>query len=220
MTLAVLMLALTGCASEEPATTVVPDQQAANQYEEIANNLQDTTMPASEKILDPANQPNLLSDFSSATIKTNIGDITVDFYNTDAPVTVNNFMYLAQQGFYNGTIFHRVIKDFMIQGGDPLSKEADISRHGTGGPDYRFEDEFNNHKLVNGSLAMANSGPGTNGSQFFIVTAEATSWLDGKHTNFGKVSAGMDIVDKIDNVATGAADHPVEDIIIQEIILK
>jgi len=221
----VVILVLSGCTvdNDDLSTNVVPDNDTsnANQYEKLANNLNDnTTMTDTEKIFEPSQQPNLLNDYSQAIIKTNMGDITVEFYNTDSPMTVNNFMYLAKEGFYNGTLFHRVIKDFMIQGGDPLSKTADISRHGTGGPDYRFKDEFNNHKLVKGSLAMANAGPGTNGSQFFIVTAESTPWLDGKHTNFGQVIDGMDIVLKIQNVPTGAADHPVDDVIVNEIILK
>jgi len=221
----VVILVLSGCTvdNDDLSTNVVPDNDTsnANQYEKLANNLNDnTTMTDTEKIFEPSQQPNLLNDYSQAIIKTNMGDITVEFYNTDSPMTVNNFMYLAKEGFYNGTLFHRVIKDFMIQGGDPLSKTADISRHGTGGPDYRFKDEFNNHKLVKGSLAMANAGPGTNGSQFFIVTAESTPWLDGKHTNFGQVIDGMDIVLKIQDVPTATADHPIDDVIVNEIILK
>lgn len=221
----VVILVLSGCTvdNDDLSTNVVPDNDTsnANQYEKLANNLNDnTTMTDTEKIFEPSQQPNLLNDYSQAIIKTNMGDITVEFYNSDSPVTVNNFMYLAKEGFYNGILFHRVIKDFMIQGGDPLSKTADISRHGTGGPDYRFKDEFNNHKLVKGSLAMANAGPGTNGSQFFIVTAESTPWLDGKHTNFGQVIDGMDIVLKIQDVPTATADHPIDDVIVNEIILK
>lgn len=218
-----VMLLLTGCtAVEEPVTTVVPEKDTTNTYEELANNLQENTMPETnnDQILEPTKQPNLLADYSKAIFKTNVGDITVEFYNDDSPVTVNNFLYLASKGFYNGTLFHRVIKDFMIQGGDPLSKTEDTSRHGTGGPEYRFQDEFNSHPLVEGSLAMANAGPGTNGSQFFIVTAQSTPWLDGKHTNFGKVIDGMDIVKQIEGVQTGVADHPITDIIINEIILQ
>ena len=128
-------------------------------------------------------------------------------------------MNLAKSGFYNDTKFHRVIKDFMIQGGDPLSKGTDTSVYGTGGPAYRFADEFNNHKLVSGSLAMANSGPGTNGSQFFIVTATETPWLDGVHTNFGEVIKGMDIVQAIGNTETGARDLPTKDIVVKNIEL-
>src|SRR3954453_16027785 len=114
---------------------------------------------------------------SRATINTNVGDISIELFDDDAPTTVSNFKKLAQDGFYDGVIFHRVIPDFMIQSGDPTGT-------GTGGPGYMFEDEFNDHKVERGALAMANAGPNTNGSQFFIVTAEATPWLDGKHTVF------------------------------------
>jgi cyclophilin family peptidyl-prolyl cis-trans isomerase len=155
---------------------------------------------------------DLAKEYSGAILKTNKGDITIEFYGDDSPKTVNNFLNLADQGFYDGVIFHRVIKDFMIQGGDP-------DGIGTGGPGYAFEDEFNNHKLVRGSLAMANAGPNTNGSQFFIVTAEATPWLDGKHTNFGQITAGMDVVEQIENTETAFGDKPVEDVVIQSIEL-
>jgi len=157
--------------------------------------------------------------YSSAVLNTNFGKIRVKFYNQDAPVTVSNFLKLASEKFYNGTKFHRVIKDFMIQGGDPNSKDNNWADDGTGGPGYSFQDEFNNHKLIRGSLAMANSGPNTNGSQFFIVTASSTPWLDGKHTNFGEVVDGMDIVKKIENVKTGANNHPTEDVTINSIEL-
>ncbi|MDD4901471.1 MAG: peptidylprolyl isomerase [Patescibacteria group bacterium] len=163
---------------------------------------------------------NLAAQFSGAIIRTNLGDITVKFYAQDAPVTVNNFMTLAKAGFYNGTKFHRVIKDFMIQAGDPFSKDdANMEKWGTGGPGYQFQDEINQHKLVKGSLAMANSGANTNGSQFFIVTAEATSWLDGKHTNFGYVAAGIEIVEQIGNVQTGENDRPVDPVVIKGVEL-
>ena len=122
-------------------------------------------------------------------------------------------------GFYNETKFHRVIKDFMIQGGDPLSRDDDWSDDGTGGPGYKFPDEINSFKLVKGCLAMANSGPDTNGSQFFIVTASSTPWLDGKHTNFGYVAEGMEVVDKIEAVETNENAHPVEDVIVESIEL-
>lgn len=171
------------------------------------------------KIMSPENQTDLTKTYSQAVIKTSEGNITVKFYAAESPVTVNNFLNLAQAGFYNGTKFHRIIKDFMIQGGDPLSKESDSSYWGTGGPDYRFKDEFNNHKLVAGSLAMANSGPNTNGSQFFIVTLAETPWLDGKHTNFGQVVSGMEIVKKIEAAQTGVSDRPVTDIVINSIEL-
>jgi len=178
------------------------------------NNMTETT-----KILPPDQQPDLTKDYSQAIIKTNLGDITVKFYAAESPVTVNNFLNLAAAGFYNGTKFHRIIKDFMIQGGDPLSKEDDARYWGTGGPDYRFQDEFNAKKLVAGSLAMANAGPGTNGSQFFIVTIPETPWLDGKHTNFGQVTGGMDIVKKIEAAETGMNDRPITDIVINSIEL-
>src|SRR3989338_3931145 len=126
---------------------------------------------------------------------------------------------LAQAGFYDGTKFHRVIKDFMIQGGDPLSKDDDPSNDGQGGPGYKFQDEINRHKLVKGSLAMANSGPNTNGSQFFIVTKDSTPWLDGKHTNFGYVTAGLDIVEKVEKVEVSENDRPIEDVVINGIEL-
>jgi cyclophilin family peptidyl-prolyl cis-trans isomerase len=163
-------------------------------------------------------QTDLFADYSGAILKTSEGNIEVKFY-PESPITVNNFMNLAKSGFYNNTKFHRVIKDFMIQGGDPLTKESNTSYYGTGGPEYRFADEFNNHKLVEGSLAMANSGPGTNGSQFFIVTLDATPWLDGMHTNFGYVTDGMDVVKKIEATETGTRDLPVKDIVVKGIEL-
>lgn len=158
--------------------------------------------------------------YSQAVLKTNVGEVTVELFRDDAPKTVENFITLAQSGFYNGTKFHRVIEDFMIQGGDPLSKTDDKNMWGRGGPGYQFEDEINDHPLVRGSLAMANSGPDTNGSQFFIVTAESTPWLDGKHTNFGRVVEGMEVVEKIEKTARDASDRPLEDIIINEVELK
>ena len=140
---------------------------------------------------------------SQATLKTNAGDIVVEFHDDDAPKTVENFRKLAGDGFYDGLVFHRVIPDFMIQGGCPEGT-------GRGGPGYTFEDEFNENKIVRGALAMANAGPNTNGSQFFIVTTDAAPWLDGKHTVFGKVVEGMDAVDAIEKTPTGAGDQPVE----------
>ncbi len=160
----------------------------------------------------------LAKEYSGAVLDTTSGKIEVAFY-PESPVTVSNFLTLAQKGFYDGTLFHRVIKDFMIQGGDPNSKNPDRSTHGMGGPEYQFADEFNAHPLVKGSLAMANAGPGTNGSQFFIVTAESTPWLDGKHTNFGYVVSGMDVVEKIQNVAVDGNDHPNDDVKINGIEL-
>lgn len=167
----------------------------------------------------PENFSDLVSVYSKAKIKTNLGTIEVKFYNSDSPKTVNNFMNLAQAGFYNGIKFHRIIKDFMIQAGDPLTKEDNTMLYGTGGPGYSFEDEINNHKLVAGSFAMANAGPNTNGSQFFIVTAEATPWLDGKHTNFGELTSGMDVVKKIEAAETNSRDLPLSDVVILEVEL-
>ena len=161
---------------------------------------------------------NLTAQYNQAIIKTNFGDIKVEFF-AESPLTVNNFMNLAKKGFYNGTKFHRVIKGFMIQSGDPLSKDDNWSDDGTGGPGYRLQDEINSHKLVKGSLAMANSGPNTNGSQFFIVTATSTPWLDGKHTNFGYVAEGMEVVDKIKAVETNEQDHPIEDVVVASVEL-
>jgi peptidyl-prolyl cis-trans isomerase B (cyclophilin B) len=138
---------------------------------------------------------------STATMNTTEGPITFELFGEDAPKTVANFKKLAGEGFYDGLIFHRIIKDFMIQGGCPQGT-------GTGGPGYTFEDEFNDHKVVRGALAMANAGPNTNGSQFFIVTADACPWLDGKHTVFGQVTDGMDVVDALEAVETDARDRP------------
>ncbi len=162
---------------------------------------------------------NLTEQFSQAIIKTNFGDIKVEFYSDESPITVNNFLNLAKKGFYNSTKFHRVVEDFMIQGGDPNSKDDDWPDDGTGGPGYKFQDEFNDHKLVKGSLAMANSGPNTNGSQFFIVTKEATAWLDGMHTNFGYVVEGMDVVEKIEAMEVNKKYHPIEDAVVEGIEL-
>ncbi len=158
---------------------------------------------------------------TGAILKTSLGDIEVVFFADKAPKTVANFIALAQKGFYDQTKFHRVIKDFMIQGGDPLSKDdTQMAVWGTGGPGYQFADEINSEKLVRGALAMANSGPNTNGSQFFIVTAAATPWLDGKHTVFGKAVKGLDVVQKIGSVETMTRDMPKVPVVIENIILK
>jgi len=136
-------------------------------------------------------------------MNTTLGTIGLEFFDDDAPKTVSNFRKLASDGFYDGLIFHRVIPDFMIQGGCPRGT-------GTGGPGYQFEDEINDHKIVRGALAMANAGPNTNGSQFFIVTTQSAPWLDGKHTVFGHVTAGMDAVDAIEATPTRAQDRPAD----------
>jgi cyclophilin family peptidyl-prolyl cis-trans isomerase len=149
---------------------------------------------------------------SQATIHTNHGAIEVELFDDDAPKTVENFRKLAADGFYDGLSFHRVIKDFMIQGGCPLGT-------GTGGPGYTFEDEINDNKIVRGALAMANAGPNTNGSQFFIVTADACPWLDGKHTVFGRVTSGIEIADKISTLPSDSADKPQDDAVIERVEL-
>jgi peptidyl-prolyl cis-trans isomerase B (cyclophilin B) len=134
---------------------------------------------------------------------TNAGAIRLELFDEDAPKTVANFRKLASEGYYDGLSFHRIIKDFMIQGGCPQGT-------GTGGPGYTFEDEFNQHKVVRGALAMANAGPNTNGSQFFIVTTVQAPWLDGKHTVFGRVADGMDVVDTLEAAETDHSDRPVQ----------
>jgi len=145
-----------------------------------------------------------------AIIQTNHGPIHVELYPADAPKTVDNFVKLANDGFYDRVIFHRVIPDFMIQGGDPTGT-------GSGGPGYTFEDEFNDNRVERGALAMANAGPNTNGSQFFIVTTKAAPWLDGKHTVFGRVTDGMDVVDTISELPRDARDKPHDDVVIESV---
>ncbi|MBT3412795.1 MAG: peptidylprolyl isomerase [Candidatus Jacksonbacteria bacterium] len=182
----------TGCTKDS-------DQQAQN----------DTDQNVAGEHIEQATQP-LMAQF-----ETSEGAIVFELFEEKAPVTVANFVKLAESGFYDGVRFHRVIKDFMIQTGDPNSKDDDWSNDGTGGPGYTFEDEFSpDDSLIKGSLAMANAGPNTNGSQFFVVTAASTPWLNGKHTLFGKVVEGMDIVEAIENVSVNAQDHPLEDVTI------
>jgi peptidyl-prolyl cis-trans isomerase B (cyclophilin B) len=149
---------------------------------------------------------------SAATLHTNHGAIEVELFDEDAPKTVENFRKLARDGFYDGVVFHRVIPDFMIQGGDPTGT-------GSGGPGYTFEDEFNDHAVVRGALAMANAGPNTNGSQFFVVTTEDASWLNGKHTVFGQVTSGMDVADAISAVPRDGRDKPHDDVVIERVEL-
>jgi cyclophilin family peptidyl-prolyl cis-trans isomerase len=150
---------------------------------------------------------------STATLHTNHGAVEVELFDDDAPKTVENFRKLSADGFYDGLTFHRIIRDFMIQGGCPEGT-------GTGGPGYTFEDEFNDHKIVRGALAMANAGPNTNGSQFFIVTTKAAPWLDGKHTVFGQVTSGMEAVDEIEAQETDARDRPREPVVIERVELS
>ena len=149
---------------------------------------------------------------SKATLHTNHGAMELELHDEDAPKTVENFKKLARDGFYDGVIFHRVIPDFMIQGGDPTGT-------GSGGPGYQFEDEFNEHGVVRGALAMANAGPNTNGSQFFIVTTPDASWLNGKHTVFGRVTSGMDVADTIAELPRDARDRPHDDVVIERVEL-
>jgi cyclophilin family peptidyl-prolyl cis-trans isomerase len=147
---------------------------------------------------------------STMTMTTNHGPIVFEMFDEDAPKTVDNFRTLSEKGYYDGLTFHRIIRDFMIQGGCPEGT-------GTGGPGYEFEDEFNQHKVIRGALAMANRGPNTNGSQFFIVTTEAAPWLDGKHTVFGRVTSGMEVVDALEGLSTDSRDRPQEQATIEKI---
>jgi peptidyl-prolyl cis-trans isomerase B (cyclophilin B) len=149
---------------------------------------------------------------TKATLHTNKGAIGVELFDDDAPKTVENFKKLAGDGFYDGVVFHRVIPDFMIQGGDPTGT-------GRGGPGYTFEDEINDYRVERGALAMANAGPNTNGSQFFIVTADSAPWLDGKHTVFGRVTEGMDAVDAISEADRDSNDKPRDDVTIERVEL-
>jgi cyclophilin family peptidyl-prolyl cis-trans isomerase len=162
-----------------------------------------------------ATLPALLASMpmAGAVLNTSEGAVELELFPDDAPRTVENFTKLAQDGFYDNLIFHRVIPDFMIQGGCPRGD-------GTGGPGYEFEDEFNDHPVARGALAMANSGPDTNGSQFFIVTADACPWLDGKHTVFGQVSSGQDVVDRISLVERDARDRPLAPVAIESVELR
>jgi cyclophilin family peptidyl-prolyl cis-trans isomerase len=151
-------------------------------------------------------------------LHTNKGIIELELFDQTKPNTVANFIKLAKEGYYDGTKFHRVIKQFMIQGGDPLSKDdAESYRWGTGGPGYMFNDEIGteNHNVI-GTISMANAGPNTNGSQFFINVRD-NDFLDTKHTAFGKVIGGMDVVGMIENVATGANDRPVEAVVVERV---
>jgi len=165
--------------------------------------------------------PNKTTTNMIAVMKTNYGEIRIELFGSDAPNTVANFVKLIKEEFYNGTKFHRIVKGFMIQGGDPLSRDNSlINSWGTGGPGYEFNDEIHaNNKNVIGTIAMANAGPNTNGSQFFINTAD-NNFLDAKHTVFGKVIYGMDVVSSIENIATGPQDRPMEDIIIGNITIE
>ncbi len=226
-TLALLAAALltAGCLLRPPsAAPTVEDYLRALPREKLKQELgapqpnQPTQPPVSDQPASSATT-QVEPQAREATLKTSLGDITITFY-LESPATVANFVKLARSGFYDGIRFHRVIKDFMVQTGDPNSKDDDWSNDGTGGPGYTFPDEFNSHKLVRGSVAMANAGPDTNGSQFFIVTAPETAWLDGKHTNFAFVSAGLDVVDHIEQAKANAQDHPLQDITIKSVTVR
>lgn len=185
--------------------------------------LGDLSTPVPSATITPMTTPSNIIPIAekvNITLKTSMGDIGLELDGTAAPVTVGNFVGLAKKGFYNGTTFHRVIPDFMIQSGDPNSKDQTKRyTHGTGDPGYKFDDEINGNKIVRGAIAMANAGPNTNGSQFFIVTASATPYLDGKHTYFGKVTSGMDVVDKISLVQRDENDNPITPVTINQIIV-
>lgn len=158
-------------------------------------------------------EENKMNTDNFVVMHTTMGDITFELYKKDVPKTVDNFVKLSKQGFYDGLLFHRVIKSFMIQGGDPKGD-------GTGGPGYEFADEISDHKIVAGTVAMANSGPNTNGSQFFIVTENEQTHLDGKYNVFGKVISGLDIAVKISEVSTDSNDKPLQDVKINSIEIQ
>jgi cyclophilin family peptidyl-prolyl cis-trans isomerase len=201
-----------------------------NLKKSMEQNIQNSVNQENEKInqgledagLNSTNNTNMdyVKNYTGAIIKTNLGDIAVKFRNAETPNTVNNFLKLADQKFYDGTKFHRVIKGFMIQGGDPNSKDNNWADDGQGGPGYKFNDELTGtEKYPQGTLAMANSGPNTNGSQFFIVTAISEAPLPPSYTVFGQVTSGMDVALKIENVPTNANDHPTEDVVIKSVEL-
>lgn len=195
---------------QKPLDNIIKNLNNSTANSTVNNSAPKGTQTMDKTKMEKPTQIINLNNSYTAIIKTTLGDIKIKLYNKSTPATVNNFVYLAKNKFYDGTIFHRVIKDFMIQGGDPLG-------NGTGGPGYSFKDEVSDKKLVKGSIAMANSGPNTNGSQFFIVSASETPWLNGKHTNFGEVIEGIEVVDAIQNVKTGAMDRPLQDVVIKSI---
>ncbi|MFA7208708.1 MAG: peptidylprolyl isomerase [Parcubacteria group bacterium] len=234
------VLVLTGCSQEEVRQNTVDNpvlNPAANTKEmldlknQAQKNIQDSVNKGNEKLNNALNEngmndaQNALGDNSAlvkqyafATVKTSLGDIKVKLNSDKTPVTAGNFLKLSKAGFYDGTKFHRVIKGFMIQGGDPNSKGTNKATWGTGGPNYRFDDELTGQeKYPQGTLAMANAGPDTNGSQFFIVTASPEAPLPPSYTVFGSVVSGLDTALKIENVKTGANDRPVEDVVIKSI---
>lgn len=203
-------------------------QDMVNLNKNMQKNIQDSVDKENQKLEDALNETetgssgaaeSLSKKYTAAVISTNYGDIKINFDAANAPKTVENFLKLAKEGFYDGTKFHRVIKSFMIQGGDPLSKDDSMkSRWGTGGPGYQFSDELKGtEKYTQGTLAMANSGPNTNGSQFFIVTASPNYPLQPNYTVFAHVESGMDTALKIENVKTETSDRPVENVVIKSV---
>ncbi len=178
--------------------------------EELTEEKKEEPIPDADNIVTSPNT-NMM-----AIMQTNFGEIKLELFSSDAPKTVENFVNLVKEGFYDGTKFHRVIKNFMIQGGDPFTKDDSFkNRWGSGGPGYTFADEIhlNNHNII-GTIAMANAGSNTNGSQFFINTND-NNFLDAKHTVFGKVVNGLNVVRKIENITTEGPDRPVDDVIIE-----
>ena len=220
------IVVLAGCGAETYTVDTSTEKEEVPVVEEVVTENVEEALPVevpetkSAEEISEATTKETKTENTMITLNTNYGDIVIELYREDAPKTVANFLKLAKEGFYSGTKFHRVIRGFMIQGGDPNSKDDDWSNDGQGGPGYSFEDEFNDHKLVRGSLAMANSGPNTNGSQFFIVTGASTPWLDGKHTNFGQVIRGMDdVVRKIEAVRVNENDHPMADVVVRGVVI-
>ncbi len=205
---------------KDVTTSLINRNSYATTTSNVASNINQTqTTGTTTTTMSTSTTPETIT---RATITTNKGVIEITFA-TNTPVTVENFTKLATSGFYNGTRFHRVIKDFMIQGGDPLSKDVIMKdMWGTGGPGYAFKDEVSPTDIFSkGVIAMANSGPATNGSQFFIVTSDAgTPWLAGKHTIFGHVSKGMDIVTLINTVSTDGRDQPLQEVVVQKVEIK
>lgn len=231
----ILTLALLGSACQPETTTF--DNTTNNNSSQESLSMEDSStenLPKSDKVgqkisitppsdlLTKRVETNSSSKVGpKAVFKTTFGDITLQLFEEATPKTVENFISLAEQDYYDGTIFHRVIPDFMIQGGDSLTREQRDNRsiHGTGGPGYQFADEISNHKNVRGAISMANSGADTNGGQFFLITVSATPWLDGKHAVFGEVVEGMDVVDKIEAVSTNGSNHPLEDVEIIDVVI-
>ncbi len=216
--LLVILFAITGVASFGYRKYQVQVDQFIAKTKETLRISQGGDKPQEEKVERKVytEAPEMQIDVNKkylAKFETSLGNFEIELYAGKAPKTVNNFVVLSRDKFYNGLTFHRVIKDFMIQGGDP-------NGDGTGDPGYKFEDEINDVKLVRGILAMANSGANTNGSQFFIVTAEQTEWLDGKHTAFGKVTSGLDVVMNIEKVEVDENDKPKTPVTIQNIIIE